>query len=99
VFAATVNVIDPLSVPEAALVIVSHDALLVAVHGHPVAIRTLTVPPPAAAVNVWLIGVREAPHVPENENVFEKVLAALPDGPTAATRAAYTTPATGAGLR
>jgi hypothetical protein len=100
VFASTLNATVPLSDPEAPLVIVTHGALLTAVQGHPTAILTETVPLPAADVNVWLIGVSVAPHVPENENVFERGLAELlPEGLTAATRASYTTPATGAGFR
>jgi hypothetical protein len=99
VFSATVKVTVPLSDPEAPPVIVSHGALLTAVHAQPSAIFTETLPLPPESVNVWLTGVREAPHVPVNANVFERVLEELPEGPTAATRASYTTPGTGAGFR
>ena len=51
VFAATVNVTDPLPLPLAPELIAIHDAPLVAVHGHPAAAETVMgVPaPPAAA--------------------------------------------------
>jgi hypothetical protein len=74
VFAATLKATDPLSVPEAPLVIVNHAALLTAVHGQPVSIRTETVPLPADDVNVWPLGVIDALQLPVNENVFEKSL-------------------------
>jgi hypothetical protein len=98
VFAATLNVTVPLSVPEAPLVIVIHAALLTAVHVHPVAILTETLPLPAADEKFWPVGVIEGLHVSENANVFETSLALDPPGPTAATRASYTTPGMGAGF-
>jgi len=98
VFSATLNVTVPLSVPDAPPVIVNHAALLTDVHGHPVAILTATLPLPADDGNVWLVGVIDALHVSEKENVFDTSLAVLPPGPTAETRASYTTPGTGAGF-
>jgi hypothetical protein len=52
VFAAALNVTDPLPVPAAPAVIVIHVALLVAVHAHAACVVTATfpVPPPAATV-------------------------------------------------
>ena len=52
VFAATLKPTFPLSVPEPPLVIVSHAALLTAVHAQPTPVRTETVPLAADAVNV-----------------------------------------------
>ena len=51
-FAAAVKVTDPLPLPDAPLVMLSHDALLVAVHAHPAgAVTPIAVPsPPAAAM-------------------------------------------------
>jgi hypothetical protein len=87
VFAATLNVTVPLSVPDAPLVIVIHATLLTAVHEHPVAIPTETLPFPAADEKLWAVGVIEGLHVSENANVFETLLALTPPGPTADTRA------------
>src|SRR5215211_863208 len=98
VFCATLNATDPLSVPEAPLVIVNHEALLSAVHGHPVPVLRDTVPVAADDENVWLAGVIDGLQLTENENVFETPLATVPPGPTADTRASYTTPPTGAGF-
>jgi hypothetical protein len=98
VFWATLNVTLPLSVPDAPLAIVNQAALLTAVQGQPVPVLRETLPLPAEDVNVWLVGVREGLQVDENENVFETALVAVPPGPTAETRASYSTPATGAGL-
>jgi hypothetical protein len=50
VFAATLYATLPLPLPVAPLVIVIHDALLVALHEHPVPAVTLTVPEAAADV-------------------------------------------------
>src|SRR5690349_16511395 len=75
---------------------VNHAALVTAVHEQPVPIRNETVPAPAAEVKLWLLGVIDGLHVVENEKVFETSLIELPSGPTAETRASYTTPGTGA---
>jgi hypothetical protein len=51
VFPATLNATDPFPLPLAPDVTVIHDALLLAVHGHPLAAETLTgVPAPPAAL-------------------------------------------------
>jgi len=71
VFAATLNAMFPLSVPEPPLVIVNHGALLTAVQGQPVPVRTATVPVPPDAVNVCALGVIVVPQPLENEKVFE----------------------------
>ena len=60
VFAATSNVTEPLPDPLAPPVTVIHAALLVAVHGQPVATVTLLLPVPAAAVNDRLVGEIDA---------------------------------------
>ena len=52
VFAAALNPIDPLPLPEAADVIVNHAAFDVAVHAHPFAAVIVTVPvPPLAGID------------------------------------------------
>jgi hypothetical protein len=56
VLPAAVNPTPPLPVPLAPLVIVTHDALLVAVQGHPGAAVTDTTPVPPAAAKAWLEG-------------------------------------------
>jgi hypothetical protein len=53
VFAAALKVTDPLPLPDAALVIVSQFALALAVHAHPLAVVTATVPVPPAAPTDW----------------------------------------------
>jgi hypothetical protein len=59
VFAAALKLIDPLPLPDDALVIVSQFALLVAFHAQPLAAVTATVPvPPPAAID-WLPGAME----------------------------------------
>ena len=56
-FSATLNVTDPLPLPLAPEVTVIHDALLVAVHPHPLGAETDTpIPPPPDASNVTLEG-------------------------------------------
>ena len=59
VVASTVTV--PLPAPLAPLLMVSHAALLVAVHAHPVAAVTAVVDEPAAEVSVAEVG--ETPNV------------------------------------
>lgn len=53
VFAAAVKVTDPLPLPEAPLVMLSHDALLEAVQAHPAgAVTPMAMPsPPVAAID------------------------------------------------
>jgi hypothetical protein len=43
---------------------VIHVALLIAVHAHPLVVVTETVPVPAAAVGVWLVGETVKAHAP-----------------------------------
>jgi hypothetical protein len=54
--AAPVNPTLPEPVPVAPLVIVTHDAPLVAVQVHPADVVTITVPLPPLAENDWLVG-------------------------------------------
>jgi hypothetical protein len=54
VFAAQLNPIVPLPLPEAPAVTLSHEgALLLAVHVQPVAVVRLTDPDPAVAATFW----------------------------------------------
>jgi CubicO group peptidase (beta-lactamase class C family) len=77
----------PLPVPLDPLVTVSQDvALLTAVHVHPAAVVTPIDPALAAAVAVVVNGETVYAHGAEKVNVFEGPLAAVPPGPTAATR-------------
>jgi hypothetical protein len=63
--AATVKLTVPLPAPLAPAVIVSHESLLVAVHGHPAAVDTATgVPAPPAAAIDCVFGAIEGAHVP-----------------------------------
>jgi hypothetical protein len=63
VLAAAVYATLPLPLPLAPLVIVTHEAP-VAVHGHPLAAVTATVPLPPAAVSDWLAGEMVYEHAP-----------------------------------
>ena len=56
VLAATLNETDPFPVPLAPAVMVIHEALLAAVHVHPLPAVTLTVPALALAPTFWLFG-------------------------------------------
>jgi hypothetical protein len=56
VFASAVNLTLPEPLPEAPLVIVTHDALLVDDQLQPVPVVTVTVPLPPVPGNVWLAG-------------------------------------------
>jgi hypothetical protein len=56
VLAATLNPTVPGPEPDAPLLTVIHDALLVALHPHPVPAVTVLVPVPPAAANVELLG-------------------------------------------
>jgi hypothetical protein len=57
--AATLKPTGPLPVPFAPDVIVTHEALLVAVHAQPAPAVTVTVPVLAAAPTSWLDGAIE----------------------------------------
>jgi len=81
-----------LPVPAAPAVMVTQLALLVAVHAHPVAAVTVTVPVPAADVGLADAGEIVGAHGRLNANVLDRVLGALPPGPTADTSVSYTTP-------
>jgi hypothetical protein len=60
VLAATVKPREPSPEPLAPLVIVSQDALLVAVHAHPLGAVTATgVPEPPVSAMLWLLGLIE----------------------------------------
>ena len=56
VFDAAVNVTLPEPLPVAPLVIVTHDAPLVAVQLQPAVVVTVTVPLPPPGANDWLVG-------------------------------------------
>jgi hypothetical protein len=68
-------------------VIVSHDALLVAVQAQPVTADTATLPVAACPFTDTLVGEIAELHRDENANVFDSVLRPTPAGPIAATRA------------
>jgi hypothetical protein len=53
---AAVNPTVPLPVPDAPDVMVSHGALLLAVHAHALVVVTVTVPAPPSTGMVWLVG-------------------------------------------
>jgi hypothetical protein len=76
----------PFPVPEAPAVIVSHDAPLDAVHGHPSAALTPTDPVDAAAPNDAEDDVSVGAQDPDLANVFERALVVEPPGPMAVTR-------------
>ena len=77
----------PLPVPEAPAVIVSHEALLVAVHAHPTAAVTPTEPLEAAAPTDADDAERAGAQGADRANVFDTALVVDPPGPTAVTRA------------
>jgi hypothetical protein len=63
VFAVTLNPTDPFPLPLAPEVTLIHDALLAAVHPHPLLVDTLTgLPAPAGASSDWLVGLIEYTH-------------------------------------
>ena len=99
VLAVTLNVTVPLPEPLAPPLMVSHAALLVAVHPHPPPAVTPVVEDPAAAVSVREVGDTVNEHGAENWNVFDRVERAVPPGPTAATVASYTMPGEGKAVR
>jgi hypothetical protein len=59
VLAATLNPTEPFPEPLPPDVIESHDALLVAVHAHPLVVVTATLPLDAVAATFWLVGAIE----------------------------------------
>jgi len=99
VLAATEYATEPLPAPDAPDVIVNHEALLAAVHAHPVTAETLTLPVEAWAFTEMLVGEIDELHGDENANVFDSILRPTPAGPTAATRASYVVPGAGHGVR
>ncbi len=84
--------------PVAPDVIVSQEALLVAVHAHPVTAETVTLPVDAWPLTATLVGEIAELQGDENANVFDSVLRPTPAGPTAATRASYVVPGAGHGV-
>jgi hypothetical protein len=85
VFAAMEYATVSLPLPVAPEVIVSHEALLVAVHMQPVAVVTLALLEPAPAAGLTASGETAKLQGAENVNVFDEALRVLPPGPTAAT--------------
>jgi hypothetical protein len=59
VLAATLKPTEPLPLPLAPEVIVSHDALLLAFHAHPAVVVTATLPLDALSGTFWLVGAIE----------------------------------------
>ena len=78
------------------LVSVIHEALLTADQVQPAATVRAIVPVVADWDTVRLVGEIEGVHVAEKANVFEAVLAVVPPGPIAETRASYVTVGAGA---
>jgi hypothetical protein len=81
--AVTLNATDPLPVPVAPALMVIQPALLVALQPH--AAVTATVPLPAVDVMFADAGEMVGVHGGVKLNVFDRALALLPPGPTAAT--------------
>lgn len=73
--------------PEAPLVMVIHDALLLADQAQPETPVTATDPVDAAPPSDTLVGVIAELHREEKVKVFDSLLRPTPFGPTAATRA------------
>lgn len=86
-FAATAYATVPLPLPLAPDVIVSQEALLEAVHEHPVTAVTATLPVDAAPLTETLVGEIDELHGEVNANVLDSVLRPIPVGPTATTLA------------
>src|SRR6187431_517823 len=84
-FALAAKLTVPLPLPAPPAVIVSHDALLVAVHAHPAAL-TPTDPVDAAAPNAAEDEVSVGAQDPDLAKVFERALVVEPPGPMAVTR-------------
>ena len=59
VLAATLKPTVPFPLPLVPEVIVSHDALLLAVHAHPLVVVTATLPLDAVSGAFWLVGAME----------------------------------------
>jgi hypothetical protein len=88
VFAATLNVTVPGPEPDAPVTMVTHVALLAAVHAQPAPAVTVLVPVPPAAVNDWIVGDADRLQtVAPKENVFVRVPPLRPPGPTDSTSA------------
>jgi hypothetical protein len=85
VFTAATNVTFPLAVPLAPLVMVTQDALLVAVQAQPLVVVTEDDLDPPAAATECDVGDTTQAHGTANENVFDCALRPTPPGPTAAT--------------
>jgi hypothetical protein len=69
-------------------VTVIHGTLLTAVHAHPaVAVTDVVNGPPTAGEFCEVAETLKAQVDPVNENVFDRLLRAVPPGPTAATSA------------
>ena len=82
------NVTVPLPLPLAPPVTVSQDVLLLtAVHAHPVAAVTPTLPVAVPAPTDCPVELSDGTHPPWNVKLFDKVLAVEPPGPIAVTRA------------
>jgi hypothetical protein len=100
VFAATLNVTEPLPDPLEPAVTVIQLALLVAVHPHPAVAATLALPVLPPAGTAWLSGVTVGvAQLGVKENVLETALRVEPPGPLAPTRDSYTTSGTSGVLR
>ncbi|HET7218197.1 MAG TPA: hypothetical protein VFJ02_09110 [Vicinamibacterales bacterium] len=87
VLAATLYETAPFAVPLLPPVIVIHDALLTAVHAHPVAALTVTLPVVAVSETARLVGEIAGAHATEYPKVLDAALAVAPPGPIAVTRA------------
>jgi hypothetical protein len=86
VVAAAAKVTLPLPEPEAPAVTDNHDTLLAALHAQPDPAVTATLPlPPDEATDCEVVEI-EGAHGPVNANVLDRMLAAVPPGPTADTR-------------
>ena len=86
VVAAAVKLTDPLPVPLAPALMVSHATLLVADHPHPAPAVTPTVPLPPAAATDCDTGEINGAHGGVNAKVLDGRLGLVPPGPTADTR-------------
>jgi hypothetical protein len=96
VLAATLNGTVPFPFPLVAPVsVIQLGAFDVAVHAHPLATLTPTLPVAAPAPTDWLPAVNVGAHVGENEKPFDRALGVDPPGPIAVTRASNTTPGVG----
>jgi hypothetical protein len=87
VFAAALKVTDPVPLPVAPDVTVSQPAALLAVHAQPVAAVTVTLPVDAAAGTDAAVADKVGVQTVEYEKLFDRLLAVVPPGPAAATRA------------